>query len=79
MGQKQLEQWYWETVGGGDTKGSVFERYYDHLQRALLRCLDEMGSARRAAVPELTRELMDAYLGQMKRITLRTLLLEMEI
>ncbi len=79
MGQKQLEKWYWETVGGGDTKGSVFERYYDHLQRALLRCLDEMGSARRAAVPELTRELMDAYLGQMKRITLRTLLLEMEI
>lgn len=53
--------------------------YNDHLQRALLRCLDEMGSARRAAVPELTREVMDAYLGQMKRITLRTLLLEMEI
>ena len=79
MEKALLEQWYWETVGGGDTKGGVFERYYDHLQRALLRCLDEMGSARRAAVPELTRELMDAYLGQMKRITLRTFLLEMEI
>lgn len=29
MEKALLEQWYWETVGGGDTKGSVFERYYD--------------------------------------------------
>lgn len=79
MGQKQLEKQYWATFDRGVARGGVFGRYYDHLQRALLRCVDEMGSARGAAVPELTGELMEAYLGQMKRITLRTLLLEMEI
>ena len=79
MGKKQLERWYWGTFDGGVAKGGVFGRYYDHLQRVLLRCMDEMGRARGATVPELTGELMEAYLGQMKRITLRALLLEMEI
>lgn len=79
MEKALLERWYWGTLDGGVARGGVFGRYYDHLQRALLWCMDEMGCARGAAVPELTGELMEAYLGQMKRITLRALLMEMEI
>ena len=79
MGQKQLERWYWETFNGGSISGGVFGRYYDHLHRALLRGMEELEHSCGAAVPELSGELIEAYLGQMKRITLRTLLLEMEI
>ena len=77
-----LEKWYWETFdgrNGGNARDGVFERYYDHLQRALLRGLNDLESTREAAMPELSEELTEAYLGQMKRITLRALLLEMEI
>lgn len=58
-------------------KQGIFEEYYEHLQQVLLQKIGE--SRKEAKIPELAPELLETFKKQIQRITVRTLIFEMEI
>lgn len=79
MEREALEKLYWENAYQKMPADGVFEGYYGHLSQVFLQGVRESGGAGEAELPELSSELLEAFRGQMQRLTLRTLLSEMEM
>jgi len=77
--REELEKLYWNVTDGGMPSNGIFGEYYGHLQQTFLRGIKECRHGREERVPELTPELLETYTKEMQRITLRTLIFEMEI
>lgn len=60
-------------------RGDVFNAYYTRWQQAFVQALTEKRQEQSMEMPELSSELLENFTEQMRRITLRTLLFEMEI
>ncbi|MCM1541436.1 MAG: type 2 lanthipeptide synthetase LanM [Blautia sp.] len=59
-------------------KQGVFEEYYEYLQQTVLHKIKENRKGMEE-IPELAEELLEAFTKQVQTITIRTLILEMEI
>ncbi len=79
MKREELEKLYWETADCGMPSNGIFEEYYGHLQQTLLRGKKGSRNGTGGRTPELSPELLNIFTKQMQRITLRTLIFEMEI
>lgn len=79
MEREDLEKLYWEVTDWGIPSKGIFEGYYGHLRQTLLRGIRESRNGTGERIPALTPELLDIFTKQMQRITLRTLIFEMEL
>lgn len=75
--KREVERLYWEQektyniVDQGD-----YAPFYEHLKTIFLKVIkSEFGNM----IPNFTQNFMQAFLGNLKRITLRTLIFEMEL
>ena len=59
-------------------KQGIFEAYYEHIQQTLLQKVREGRKGKEAGAPRLAPELLEAFTEQFQRITIRTLIFEME-
>lgn len=60
-------------------KKGIFEEYYEYLQQIVLQKIRESRKGKESVIPELAEELLEAFTKQIQRITIRTLIFEMEI
>lgn len=60
-------------------KQGIFEEYYEYIQRIALQRIRKSRKGKEQEVPELAEELWEAFAKQVQKITIRTLILEMEI
>lgn len=60
-------------------KQGIFEEYYEYLQRIVLQRIKGSRIGKEQEIPELEAELWEAFTKQVQKITIRTLILEMEI
>ncbi len=60
-------------------KQGIFEAYYEHIQQTLLQKVREGRKGKEAGAPRLAPELLEAFTEQFQRITIRTLIFEMEV
>jgi len=77
--KEDLEKLYWEVTDWGIPSKGIFEEYYEHLRQTLLRGIKESRNKAGERTPELAPELLETFTKQMQRITLRTLIFEMEL
>ena len=79
MDRLVLEKLYWGTTDAEISGRGVFDIYYGHLQHTLLRGIEECRKGKNGTIPILTPEVLEVYTKQMQRITIRTLIFEMEL
>lgn len=63
----------------GNRKQGIFEAYYEQVQQILLRKIREGRKGKEIELPHIAPELLEVFTKQFQRITIRTLIFEMEI
>ena len=79
MQYKDLEKIYWRMPEEKIVEKGEFNNYYLHIYRTFLRGLEVTRTGKETKIPEFSNKFATVFIEQLKRISMRTLILEMQI
>lgn len=79
MQYKDLEKIYWKMTEEKSAEKGEFNNYYFHIYRTFLHGLEVTRTGKETKTPEFSNKFATVFIEQLKRISMRTLILEMQL